>query len=176
ILQGALGPLGKAIGSQVANQIPALSTSAGYTYEWNPELEVLERSAKTFGPIFTERAVTLGRNKFNINASYTYIKFDEFNGKNLDKLVNQVETPFVPETGQRQYFGLFREFDDVNDPNIQRLAGDQVTLDLDLEAQLFHFSFTYGVLDPLELNIGLPVLLTYARSSVREILPDPRCL
>ena len=32
-----------AIGSQVANQIPALSTSAGYTYEWNPELEVLER-------------------------------------------------------------------------------------------------------------------------------------
>ena len=75
-----------AIGSQVANQIPALSTSAGYTYEWNPELEVLERSAKTFGPLFTERAVTLGRNKFNLNVSYTYIKFDEFNGKNLDKL------------------------------------------------------------------------------------------
>ena len=79
VLQGALGPLGNAIGSQVANQIPALSTSAGYTYEWNQELEVLERSAKTFGPLFSERAVTLGRGKFNINASYTYIKFNEFN-------------------------------------------------------------------------------------------------
>src|SRR5262245_46586567 len=65
VLQGALNPLGKVIGSQVANQIPALSTSAGYTYEWNPELEVLERSAKTFGPLFSERAVTVGRGKFN---------------------------------------------------------------------------------------------------------------
>ena len=112
-----LQPLAGTIGSQVANQIPALSTSAGYTYEWNPELEVLERSAKTFGPLFTERAVTLGRNKFNLNFSYTYIKFKEFNGKNLDKITNRVETPFVPETGQRQYFGLFRPFQDVDDPN-----------------------------------------------------------
>jgi hypothetical protein len=176
VLGGALKPLAGAIGSQVANQIPSLSTSAGYTYEWNPELEVLERSAKTFGPVFSERAVTLGRNKFNINASYTYIKFSEFNGKNLDKLTNQIEKAFVPETGQTQYFGLFREFDDVDDPNITRLAGDQVKLDLDLEAQLFDFSFTYGVLDTLDVNIDLPVLLTYARSSVKEILPDPRCL
>src|SRR5689334_6084656 len=58
-LTAALQPLADSIGSQVANQIPTLSTSAGYTYEWNPELEVLERSAKTFGPLFTERAVTL---------------------------------------------------------------------------------------------------------------------
>jgi len=79
VLRGALGRLGNAIGSQVANQIPTLSTSAGYTYEWNPELEVLERSAKTFGPLFSERAVTVGRNKFNLNVSYTYIKFDQFN-------------------------------------------------------------------------------------------------
>jgi hypothetical protein len=176
LLQGALAPLGSAIGSQVSNQIPALSTSAGYTYEWNPELEVLERSAKTFGPLFTERAVTLGRNKFNLNVSYTWIKFDEFNGKNLDKLTNRVERAFVPETGTTEYFGLFRGFQDVNDPNRTRLAGDQVRLDLDLEAMLFDFSFTYGVLDNLDVNIDIPVLRTYARSAVRETLPDPRCL
>jgi hypothetical protein len=176
VLQGALGPLGNAIGSQVANQIPALSTSAGYTYEWNPELEVLERSAKTFGPLFSERAVTVGRNKFNLNVSYTYIKFDEFNGQNLDKLTNKIEKAFVPETGTTQYFGLFRSFQDVDDPNRTRLAGDQVRLDLDLEAQLFDFSFTYGVLDTLDVNIDIPVLRTYARSAVQETLPDPRCL
>ncbi len=176
ILQSSIAPLGKAIGSQVANQIPALSTSAGYTYEWNPELEVLERSAKTFGPLFTERAVTLGRNKFNINASYTYIKFDKFNGKNLDKITNRVERAFVPETGETEYFGLFRGYQDVNDPSVPRSAGDQVTLDLDLEAQLFDLSFTYGLLDNLDINIDIPVLLTYARSAVQEVLPDPRCL
>jgi hypothetical protein len=176
VLQGAIGPLGNAIGSQVANQLPALSTSAGYTYEWNPELEVLERSAKTFGPLFTERAVTLGRNKFNISASYTYIKFDQFNGKNLDKLTNHIEKAYVPETGTTEYFGLFRGFQDVNDPNVTRLAGDQVRLNLDLQAQIFDFSFTYGVLDNLDVNIDLPVLYTYARSAVQETLPDPRCL
>jgi hypothetical protein len=177
VLQGALAPLGKAIGSQVANQIPALSTSAGYTYEWNPELEVLERSAKTFGPLFTERAVTVGRGKFNINASYTYNKsLDEFNGKNLDKLTNRVERAFVPETGTTEYFGLFRGFNCDDAGKCKNLAGDQVRLNLDLEAQLFDFSFTYGLLDNLDVNIDVPVLLTYARSAVQETLPDPRCL
>ncbi len=54
IIGGSIATLAPAIGSQVANQIPTLSTSAGYTYVWNPELEALERSAKTFGPLFTE--------------------------------------------------------------------------------------------------------------------------
>jgi hypothetical protein len=171
-----LDAFSKAIAVQVANQIPTLSTSAGYTYRWNPDLEVLERSAKTYGPLFTERAVTLGRNRFNVSAAYTYIKFSEFNGKNLDKLTNQVEKAFVPETGRTEYFGLFRPYQDVDDPSITRLAGDQITANLDLEAQLFDFSFTYGLLDDLDLNIDLPVLLTYARSSFQETLPDPRCL
>jgi hypothetical protein len=87
-----------------------------------------------------------------------------------------VERAFVPETGRTQYFGLFRGFQDVIDPNVTRLAGDQVRLDLDLEAQLFDFSFTYGVLDNLDVNIDIPVLRTYARSEVQETLPDPRCL
>jgi len=173
-VEDALKPFAAAIGSQVANQIPALSTSAGYTYEWNPELEVLERSAKTFGPLFTERAVTLGRNKFNFNVSYTYIKFDEFNGQELDHITNNIEKAYVPETGTTQYFGLFRGYTD-NSGN-KRLAGDQVTLNLDLEAQLFDFSFTYGVLDTLDVNIDVPVLRTYARNAVQEIIPDPRCV
>lgn len=174
VITGALQPLAGAIGSQVANQIPALSTSAGYTYKWNEELEVLERSAKTFGPLFSERAVTLGRNKFNVNVSYTYIKFDEFNGKNLDKLTNQVETAFVPETGTKEYFGLFRPYTDAN--GVERQAGDRVMLDLDLEAMLFDFSFTYGILDNLDVNIDIPVIRTYLRSSVQQTLPDPRCV
>jgi hypothetical protein len=175
-LTGALQPLGSAIGSQVANQIPALSTSAGYTYEWNPELEVLERSAKTFGPLFTERAVTLGRNKFNLNASYTYIKFATFNGQNLDKMTNRIEKAFVPETGQTEYFGLFRGFDCDEAGNCNHFAGDRVRLNLDIEAQLFDLSFTYGLLDHLDVNIDVPVLRTYLRSAVQETLPDPRCL
>src|SRR5690606_4533523 len=122
-----------------------------------------------------ERALTLGRNKFNINVSYTYIKFAEFNGKNLDKLVSQTELAFVPETGTTEYFGLFSPYNDPDD-NVPRQAGTRVMVDLDLEAQLFDFSFTYGVLDNLDVNIDIPVLRTYLRSSVQQTIPDPRCV
>ena len=50
----------------------------------------------------------------------------------------------------------------------------QVTADLDLEAQLFDFSFTYGVLDNLDVNIEIPVVRTYARSQIKEVTLDPR--
>jgi len=46
-----------------------------------------------------------------------------------------------------------------------------VKLDLDLEAQLFDFSFTYGLLDNLDVNIDVPVLRTYAHSSCRRRCP-----
>lgn len=174
-LEGAINPLSTAISTQVANQIPTLSTSAGYTYEWNPELEVLERSAKTFGPLFTERGVTLGRNKFNISASYSWIRFDEYDGHNLDHLINRAEVARVPETGQVQFFGPSRPIDADGD-GVAELAGDQLKLHLDLETQLWDFSFTYGVLDDLDVNIDIPVLYTYARSGLVETLPDPRCL
>src|SRR5687768_12745113 len=71
----ALSPLANAFGAQIANQIPAVSTSAGFTYEIDPELEVPRRTTRTFGPIFTDRAVTIGRGKFDVNASYSYISF-----------------------------------------------------------------------------------------------------
>ncbi|MCC6763874.1 MAG: hypothetical protein IT293_04345 [Deltaproteobacteria bacterium] len=175
-LEAAINPLSTAISTQVANQIPTLSTSAGYTYEWNPELEVLERSAKTFGPLFTERAVTLGRNKFNLSASYSYIRFQSFNGKDIDKLMSQAEVARVPETGDIEFFGPSRQADLDGNGTQEALIGDQLRLDLELETQLWDFSFTYGVLDNLDVNIDIPVLYTYARSSLVETLPDPRCL
>ena len=118
---------GTAISTQVANQIPTVSTSAGYTYEWNPELESLERSARTFGPIFTERGLTIGRNKFNLSASYSWLRFDKFSGKNLDHLTNHVEVARVPETGTVQFLGPSRVFD-LEGAGDVKLAGDQLTL------------------------------------------------
>jgi hypothetical protein len=58
------------------------------------------------------------------------------------------------------------------------LTGDttftEVNVDLDLEAQLVDFSFTYGLLDDLDVNIDIPVLRTFARSTVTERTLDPR--
>ncbi len=174
-VQAALEPLGKVIGTQVANQIPTLSTSAGYTYEYNPTIEAYERSSSTFGPLFSERAVTVGRNRFNVNASFTYIHFDSFNGHDLDNLVSRKESALL--NGQPAYAGLRRRDLAGNFPSIggnPNLAFTQVDTNLDIYAQLMDFSFTYGVLDNLDVNVDLPVVRTYAASHVRETTLDPR--
>ncbi|MBI3770370.1 MAG: hypothetical protein HY271_18020 [Deltaproteobacteria bacterium] len=170
----ALRPLGSVIGSQVANQIPSLSTSAGFTYEFNPDLDVYERSTKTFGPLFSERAVTVGAHKFNANVSYTYIKFDSINGHDLDHLTSRVLLANIGN--QRAFAGGLRRPDLASQfPDLTPgTTFSQVKADLDLEAQLVDFSFMYGVLDDLDVNIDIPVVRTFVRSAITERTLDPR--
>jgi hypothetical protein len=173
VIANALRPLGSVLGAQIANQIPTLSTSAGYTYDYNPELEVYERSARTFGPLFSERAITLGQGKFNVNFSYTYLDFDQINGHDLNKLTSRVERASL--NGQDTFAGLIRP-DLANQFNglTQEQIFSEVIADLRLEAQIFDFSFTYGVLDNLDVNIDVPLVRTYAHMSVRQQILDPR--
>jgi hypothetical protein len=171
-LNAALAQVGKQISIQVANQIPTLSTSAGYTYEFNPKLDVYERSAKTFGPLFSERAVTVGKGRFNANVSYTYMKFARYDGHDLHDLTGRVE---------KGIFGNGDVFAGFTRPDLAARFGrpaneifSQVNVDLDLEAQLVDLSLTYGLLDDLDVNIDVPVLRTFARSRVVESTLDPR--
>ena len=171
VIRNAIQPLAKVIGSQVAKQIPTLSTSAGYTFEFNLATDVYERSATTFGPIFTERAVTIGKRKFNVNLSYSYIRFDSYNGRDIDRLRSRSEVANVRDVPDTEGpVPLFVGISDIDE------YLTQLDLDLDLEAQLFELSFTYGLLDYLDLNIVVPIVRTYARSELHDTTPDPRCV
>jgi hypothetical protein len=33
------------------------------------------------GPLFAERALTIGKGKFNFNIGYAYVEFDDINGR-----------------------------------------------------------------------------------------------
>jgi hypothetical protein len=63
-----------AVQSQFQN-IPVGSTVAGFTYEFDPDLNVFVQSSKSLGPGLAERADTNGRFKLNISASYSHIDF-----------------------------------------------------------------------------------------------------
>src|SRR5262249_35639770 len=82
----AFGALAQASAGPNANNIPLISASAGFTYRYNPQLEVFERSAETLGPIFLERPETLGQGKFNVNVSWQYVEYKEFDGQSLRDL------------------------------------------------------------------------------------------
>ena len=175
----AIRPLGNVVASQVANQLPTLSSSAGYTFEYDESLGVFARVAKTFGSLFVERAVTVGRGKLNVAGAYSYVRFDSLDGHDIGKLRSRVEQAFDPGSQQEIFSGLRTS----NTADFRTAAGladfaDFVAVeeDLKIEAQVWDFSLTYGVLHDLDVNVELPVIRTYQRSSQTDTTPDPRCV
>jgi hypothetical protein len=128
-----------------ANNIPIISASAGFTYRYNPQLEVFERSAETLGPIFLERPETLGQGKFNVNVSWQYVEYNEFDGQSLRNLHGN--GPIV-----------LRNVDAAG--NLIGFEADNLQYRLGLRNNIVAFSFTYGILDNLDVNLLMPILTT----------------
>jgi hypothetical protein len=77
--------LNEQIASQVA-VLPFSSAAGGFTYSFDPVRGSFVRTTENLGPLFAERAPTLGRGKFNFNVAYTFYRFDEFEGDKTDNL------------------------------------------------------------------------------------------
>ncbi len=172
-LSAAIAPLGGVIGSQIADQLPTLATSASFVYEFDPATDTFARSALTYGPLFSERAITVGKNRLNVDVSYSYVRFTSFNGADLSHLKARVA---VGDLSGKTGFSGFRRPDLA--PQFPGLSPDQMftqaTLDLDLEAQLFALALTFGVLDDLDVNVNLPIIRTFVRRTITEQTLDPR--
>src|SRR3990170_5206492 len=65
---------------------PVSSTGGGFTFQYDSELEVFTRTTDSLGPVFAERAITLGRGKINFGFSYTYINYSSIQGEDLDNI------------------------------------------------------------------------------------------
>jgi hypothetical protein len=77
------------LNSTVASQFqrtPIGSTVAGFTFAFDPQLNVFQRSTEGLGPLLSERAETTGRGKLNVALSYTHASFDVFEGDDLDEI------------------------------------------------------------------------------------------
>ena len=141
----AFDALGEAIADSAARTIPVVSASAGFTYRYNPQLEVFERTSQTLGPILLERADTLGQGKFNINVSYQYVELNEYDGTPTNKL----QSPFPIIIRQTDAAGTVTGF-----------TADQLRYRFKLINNVVALSATYGVLDNLDVNILLPLIAT----------------
>jgi len=141
----AFDALASVIADTAARSIPVVSASAGFTYRFNPELEIFERTSDTLGPIFLERPDTLGQSKININVSTQYVQFDAFDGTSLKSL----EAP---------------------DPIVTRVTGaggaplgfaaNRLQYRLRIQDYVTALSVTYGVLDALDVNLLVPLIQT----------------
>lgn len=139
--------------SASAADFPAVSTAPGFTYRYDPRLEVFERSTSNLGPAFVERPQTLGQGKLDVGFSYLYIAFDELDGEGLDGLsfrglshndcCNPQNPPPSPGT-----------------PAFEIDTADLRYEEFDLTSHVFVFNATYGLTDRWDLNVLVPVLHT----------------
>jgi hypothetical protein len=77
----------QAFNSQIATQFatfPLGSSTGGLTYVFDESLGTLRRGSSSFGPLFAERALTIGRGKFSAGFNYQRTSYDTFEGENLD--------------------------------------------------------------------------------------------
>lgn len=140
----AFDALARVIANTAARSIPVISASAGFTYRYNPDLDVFERSSQTLGPVFLERPDTLGRNKINVNVSYQFVQFDEYDGEDLSDL--EAPDPIVLK--------------DVTGGTVVGLTATRLRYRLGVRNHIAALSVTYGVLDELDVNLLLPLLAT----------------
>ena len=138
--------LAGAIADTAARELPVISASAGFTYRYNPALEVFERTSDTLGPIFLERPDTLGRGKVNVNVSYQYVDLNEFDGRSLGSL--SAPDPIV------------LKIRDANGNLLGRTA-NALGYDMSLTNHIEALSVTYGVLDDLDVNVLVPLIETH---------------
>jgi hypothetical protein len=63
---------------------PIGSSAGGFSYAFDPALGTLRRSSSSFGPLFAERAATIGRGRFAAGFNYQHASYNKFEGQSLD--------------------------------------------------------------------------------------------
>jgi len=113
----------------------------------------------SLGPVFGERAETIGQGKFNLSASFTHVHYTELNGQNLSNipiLLDHEPVPGCPGPTDGCTFLL-----------------DQVLLNikLDITRNVFAAYATYGITDRWDVSVIVPVVdQTAIATSVATII------
>jgi hypothetical protein len=117
--------------------LPLVSSSAGFVYQLNPSLGVIERASESFGAFYTERAFRSGRRQVSFGISHQSASFASLQGATLT--AGTFPTNAVRNAGSAQPFGV-----------------DQLSLSLD--ARTTTPFVTVGLTDRLDLNVAMPIV------------------
>ncbi|MFI5042146.1 MAG: transporter [Acidimicrobiales bacterium] len=125
---------------------PATSTAPGFTYSYNPDLGVFERS-KSLGPALLERAETLGKGHFDLGLSFLFADFTTLDGQDLKGF--PFKAVVIPASSNAAV---------VLPATFHKLAVRTSELTL---------SSSYGITDHWDVNILVPALWTSLSTAVQ---------
>jgi hypothetical protein len=163
-----LAPIGTVLAATVANTYPVASASSSVVYTFDPKLDTPTLGPELPGPIFGERAETIGRGQMDLTATYSFVRLATIDGEPLDDLVNQ------RTVGNRFLFFPVRGGVVLKDGRIVTLLPVRVSVDIGVEAHIASPSFTFGITPDLDVNVTLPVIGTSLDLEATSLVPDPR--
>jgi len=142
--QGILTQLNQGIATQLST-FPLGSSSGGFTYTFDEALGVYNRTAQSFGPIITERPLTIGKGKFSFAVNYQHATWDTFESQDLRS--GDIQLYLVHEDSNRDGSNLAPWFE-----------GDIIRADLSLELKtdttvLFA---NYGLGERFDIGVAVP--------------------
>jgi hypothetical protein len=123
-------------GNQVSS-FPLASPSGGFTWSLDTASGAFTRASNSFGPIFAERPLTIGRGRLNVGANFQHVTFDHLENRSLreGEIVGYLSVPL---------------FD-----NDQIFFAD--SLDLTVTSDTLNAFATYGVTDRLDIGVAVPI-------------------
>lgn len=139
--------LNQGVGTAIATQLailPIISPSSGFTFKYDSAAGVFVRSTTSFGPIYAERADTIGRGKASFGMSYQRFRFGSLDGINLHNI--PAVLTHVPGTGPGGAVEPY-EADVIQTSN---------NLDLNMDQTMFYG--TVGITDRMDVSIAVPIV------------------
>lgn len=153
----SLTPLNTAIASQSV-LLPLASPSAGILYSWDPVSKSYASTTDSFGPIFGERADTVGKNRLFLGVSYQYLSFSKLDGTQLKQVPEVFTQPDHPNPDDAT------SICSVNPSRLNDAAGcafirDVVTVQnrIDLKAHQVTAFMTYGLNNRIDISAAIPI-------------------
>lgn len=115
--------------------LPVSSSSGGFTYRLDRRLGTVIRSSDNFGPFYTERSLTAGRNRASFGVGYQSTVYDTIDGRDL-RDGTLISTAAV-------------------------LRGDPAPFDIEtvslrMRTDAMTFFGNYGVTDRLDIGVAVP--------------------
>lgn len=163
--------LTNSIGSNVGN-VPVSATSGGTTFSFEGGVPV--RTSASAGPIFGERAQTLGRGRVLAALSRTGVNFKAIRGEDLENLRFTFTHANSDFEGCDSIAG-----GDCSLLGVPTLENETIDLDLALDVRLTLTAFllTYGVTDWLDVGAVVPLVNTdiegTSRAQINPFGPPP---
>ncbi len=150
-----IGFVGDAIASNASN-FPLAATTSGVTFKFVGGVPV--KSSASLGPIFGERAQTLGKGRFLMGGNLSGIRFKTLRGIPIDNLLLNFTHEDVGNPG-------------LGDPSYENDV-IQVRTSMYVDVLVSSFFATWGIFDKVDIGVAVPLVSTsFKGRSEAQIIP-----